>query len=201
MHRSLLVLAVLGSALTACGDDDGGGTTATAPAGEVADADLLDFAARTVDGEEVDASTLAGDDVVVWFWSPWCGSCAQTADGIGRVAAELGHEVSFLGVAAAGSDDEYEEFLADHDLSAFPQLVDDTGEIWLRFGADVIRSSFFFVDDTGATARSGYGEVDEDELPRPCRGDDRQLIDQSASRSGEPGAPRRRRAGPPCRSP
>jgi thiol-disulfide isomerase/thioredoxin len=149
------------------GTDDGGsgapatGTEAQDPDGS---AELLAFATRTVDGEQVDASELAGRDVVVWFWSPWCGSCAGEADGVGRVAAELGDEVAFLGIAGNASQDEYEEFLADHDLSAFPQLVDETGEIWLRFGADTIRSSFFFLDDTGETSVTGYGEIDEDEL-------------------------------------
>jgi thiol-disulfide isomerase/thioredoxin len=156
------VVGVVGTIATGCADDDPAATDDVGDVGERAA--LLDFRLPTVEGDEVDASTLADGDVVVWFWSPWCGSCAATADGIGRVAAELGDEVAFLGIAAAGSQDEYEAFLADHDLSAFPQLVDDTGEIWLRFGADTIRSSFFFLDDTGATSRTGYGELDEDAL-------------------------------------
>jgi thiol-disulfide isomerase/thioredoxin len=157
------------------GDDDDGGddTESGAPAAmgtsdddvdQAATAELLSFSTRTVDGGEVDAAELAGRDVVVWFWSPWCGSCAGEADGVGRVAAALGDDVAFLGIAGNASQDEYEEFLDDHDLSSFPQLVDETGEIWLRFGADTIRSSFFFLDDTGATSVTGYGEIDEDEL-------------------------------------
>ena len=182
----------MGFFIVVCGDDDGddtasgaapapmGGATTpptdaaaettvdeptapTEPAG--ANAELLSFATRTVDGGEVDASELAGRDVVVWFWSPWCGSCAGEADGVGRVAAELGDDVAFLGIAGNADQGEYEEFLADHGpLESFPQLVDETGEIWLRFGADTIRSSFFFLDDTGETSVTGYGEIDEDEL-------------------------------------
>jgi thiol-disulfide isomerase/thioredoxin len=175
-HRTAAAAALcLGLLVAGCGDgygdDDEGDSESGAPAAmaEAADVgggddDLLSFAARTVEGEQVDASELAGRDVVVWFWSPWCGSCAGEADGVGRVAAELGDDVTFLGIAGNASQDEYEEFLADHDLSAFPQLVDETGEIWLRFGADTIRSSFFFLDDTGETSVSGYGEIDEDEL-------------------------------------
>jgi thiol-disulfide isomerase/thioredoxin len=182
-HRTAAAAALcLGLLVAGCGDgygdDDEGDSESGAPAAMaeteteteaedvVGDDDdgLLSFATRTVEGEQVDASELAGRDVVVWFWSPWCGSCAGEADGVGRVAAELGDDVTFLGIAGNASQDEYEEFLADHDLSAFPQLVDETGEIWLRFGADTIRSSFFFLDDTGETSVSGYGEIDEDEL-------------------------------------
>lgn len=179
-HRLAATALCLGLLAAACGDGygdddiDADDTESGAPiavADDPADvpdpgatAELLAFSSHTVDGEEVDASAFAGRDVVVWFWSPWCGSCAGEADGVGRVAAELGDEVAFLGIAGNASDDEYAEFLDDHDLSSFPQLVDDTGEIWLRFGADTIRSSFFFLDDTGATSVTGYGEIDEDEL-------------------------------------
>ena len=135
-----------------------------APTTAAVDAGLLGFQAPTVAGEPFDAAALAGRDVVVWFWSPWCGSCNREADGVGRVAAALGDDVAFIGIAGGAEHDEYEEFLADHDLSSFPQLVDDTGEIWARFGADVIRSSFFFLDDTGDTSQTGYGEIDEDAL-------------------------------------
>ena len=169
----------LGLVAAACGDDDPDAATsapgpmgatpaaddAADPAdGSTVDADLLDFRTRTVEGDEVDAATFAGGDAVGWFWSPWCGSCNAEADGVGEVAAELGDRVPFLGIAGGGSQDEYERFLDDHDVASFPQLVDETGEIWLRFGADTIRSSFFFIDDTGETSVTGYGELDQDEL-------------------------------------
>lgn len=172
-HRFAAAVLCLGLLAAGCGDgygddDDGdeesGGSAAGIDEGPAATAELLSFAARTVEGERVDAAELAGRDVVVWFWSPWCGSCASEADGVGRVAAELGDDVAFLGIAGNATQGEYEDFLAEHDLGSFPQLVDETGEIWLRFGADTIRSSFFFLDDTGATSVTGYGEIDEEEL-------------------------------------
>lgn len=147
-------------------DDPAVDDQAVDDAGSV-DAGLLAFSADTIGGESIDASAFAGRDVVVWFWSPWCGSCNAEADGVGRVAAELGGDdgAVFLGVAGNADDDEYADFLDRHEpLSSFPQLVDDTGEIWLGFGADTIRSSFFFIDDTGETSVTGYGEIDEDQL-------------------------------------
>ncbi len=68
------VLAVL--ALAACGGGTGDSTPpAGAPAGTVdapATADAaLDFTATTIDGGQIEGSSLEGRDVVLWFWAPW----------------------------------------------------------------------------------------------------------------------------------
>ena len=58
------------------------------------------------------------------------------------------------------------EFVERTGTGGFPQLVDESGDLWLDFGAE-IRSSFLFVDgETGATRRTGYGEMDEATLRR-----------------------------------
>ncbi len=31
----------------------------------------LDFVAETVEGGQLDGTTLAGTDTIVWFWAPW----------------------------------------------------------------------------------------------------------------------------------
>lgn len=58
----LIVLAALALALSACSSPPGTGTAATG---------TLDFAAATVDGGRLDAATLAGTPVVLWFWAPF----------------------------------------------------------------------------------------------------------------------------------
>jgi len=64
------------------------------------------------------------------------------------------------------------EFVARTGTDGFPQVVDDDGDLWTRFGAE-IRSSFLFVDDeTGPTLRTGYGEMSEERL----RPEDRQRV-------------------------
>ena len=53
------------------------------------------------------------------------------------------------------------EFVARTGTDGFPQLVDESGDLWLDFGAE-IRSSFLFIDgETGDVRRTGYGEMDE----------------------------------------
>jgi hypothetical protein len=64
----LLLVCVLASACASPGGDTaapgggGGGGRETAS---------LDFTAATVDGGQLDASSLDGRDVVLWFWAPW----------------------------------------------------------------------------------------------------------------------------------
>lgn len=60
-----------GSATTAAA---GGGTTTKAPADPKAprlDPAVLQGQAATIDGTSFDLGSLAGKDLVVWFWAPW----------------------------------------------------------------------------------------------------------------------------------
>jgi hypothetical protein len=73
--------------------------------------------------------------------------------------------VAFLGIGSQAGEDEMVDFVERWSLTGFPQIADPDGELWARFGDDVIRSSFLFVDgETGTIERTGYGELDESEL-------------------------------------
>ena len=62
------------------------------------------------------------------------------------------------------------DFVERTGTGGFPQLVDDSGDLWLAFGAE-IRSSFVFVDgETGETTRTGYGQMDEETRRRLTSG-------------------------------
>ncbi|MEM8902419.1 MAG: hypothetical protein AAGF02_01850 [Actinomycetota bacterium] len=83
-RRRALPAALLAGALglAACGGG-GSGTSVDADAPPPESAPLtpseasgvavaqLDFTAPVVGGGELDASTLAGTDTIVWFWAPW----------------------------------------------------------------------------------------------------------------------------------
>lgn len=58
----LVLVAGLLALLPACSSDTG--------VGAGADQQALDFVSATVDGGELDGSTLAGNPVVLWFWAP-----------------------------------------------------------------------------------------------------------------------------------
>ena len=72
--------------------------------------------------------------------------------------------MAFLGIGSQAGADEMAEFVERTGTDGFPQVVDESGDLWFDFGAD-IRSSFLFIDgETGATQRTGYGEMDESRL-------------------------------------
>jgi cytochrome oxidase Cu insertion factor (SCO1/SenC/PrrC family) len=68
----LVALALVGAA---CGGSDAdsatGSATDAASGGAEATASLFTGEATTVGGESFDLSTLAGQDLIVWFWAPW----------------------------------------------------------------------------------------------------------------------------------
>lgn len=69
--------------------------------------------------------------------------------------------MAFLGIGSQAGVDEMAEFVERTGTDGFPQLVDESGDLWFDFGAE-IRSSFLFIDgETGETQRTGYGEMDE----------------------------------------
>lgn len=158
-HRSTLVrplIVLLGGLLlclsAACGDDDGA-------AGDRVD---LDFAAATVDGGEIDMGDYAGEDLVLWFWTPWCTSCNQQAPALAEVLIDR-MDVHFVGMTGQADTAEMAEFVTRHGLDGIPNVIDPDGSIWARF-ASITRSAFIFVDDDGSTSRTDYGVLSVDEI-------------------------------------
>ncbi len=137
-------------------------TTAAPATGATAQAapetpEILAFTAQGVDGEPFDAARLAGDDVVFWFWAPWCTTCAAATEDVAAVAASS-EGVTFVGVGGLSSDaDSMVGFVDDHGVDGFTHLADTTGDIYTRFGV-IQQHTFAFVDDTGAVETvAAYG--------------------------------------------
>jgi hypothetical protein len=53
--------------------------------------------------------------------------------------------------------------VSDTGTGAFTHLVDESGELWERFGTSG-RSTFMFLDSSGTFDLTSYGVVGEDEL-------------------------------------
>ncbi len=90
-------------------------------------------------------------------------TCNREAASVEAAAQRWAGEVDFVGVAWTGTDDEFQAFIDRYGLS-FPQLSDDAGVIYDRFGVPA-QPAFVVVDDTGETDTL-LGAVDEDPRPR-----------------------------------
>jgi peroxiredoxin len=69
--------------------------------------------------------------------------------------------VDTYGVAWAGDDREFDEFVERHQLT-FPQLSDDGGALYAHFGV-VTQPAFVIIDPDGDTTTL-RGALDDDEL-------------------------------------
>jgi len=146
--------------LAACGGD--GDTTNVPAAGRaatsvapVSDADNSSAAlpeafatATPLDGGTFDAEALAGNDLVVWFWAPWCTICRGEAPEVAEVAARYADQLQVIGVPGRGELDAMQGFVDDTGIGAIRQLADLDGSVWQSFGV-YGQPAYAFVDDDG----------------------------------------------------
>ena len=110
----------------------------------------MEFAATTTTGGAFDGAALVGDDVVLWFWAPWCTACRAEAPQVEAAAARLDGRVQVVGVASSGSLEDMRAFVAETGADGLTHVADVPGEVWARFGV-VTQPTFVFVDDDGRT--------------------------------------------------
>jgi thiol-disulfide isomerase/thioredoxin len=142
VRRLLLVLVLL---LAGCG----------APAPAAHPRKVLDFSGTTLDGATFDANTLSGRPTILWFWAPWCATCAGEAQTISSVSGTYGDRLGILGIAGMGDNKAMHEFVSDLDVAAVPHLDDQAGTVWKRFGVTE-QSTYVLLDRAGAIVRTGY---------------------------------------------
>jgi thiol-disulfide isomerase/thioredoxin len=153
-----LVLAGM-LALAACG----GPATPTA-AGEPAAARAdLDFTVATLDGGTFDGASLAGKPAVLWFWAPWCPTCAVEAPHVGEVADLYAGRISVVGVAGLDEVAAMHRFVELTQVDNVTHLADDQGVVWRRFGVTA-QSTYVLLDASGTIVHRGY--LDEADLDR-----------------------------------
>lgn len=148
--RVLAVVAATVLALAGC---------ASAPAAPAATSSAasttLDFTGRTLDGAPFDAATLAGTPTILWFWAPWCATCASQAFSVHDLKKEYGDRLNILGVAGLGGNAEMHEFVSDMEVGNVPHLDDEAGAIWREFGVTQ-QSTYVIVDRAGSVVVNGY---------------------------------------------
>jgi thiol-disulfide isomerase/thioredoxin len=118
-------------------------------------AGTLAFTGKTLDGAAFDAATLAGKPAILWFWAPWCATCASEAQSINDLKDEYGDRLAILGIAGMGDNKAMHQFVSDLAVSKVPNLDDQQGVLWKRFGITE-QSTYVLVDKTGKILDKAY---------------------------------------------
>ncbi|MGC5290678.1 TlpA family protein disulfide reductase [Micromonospora sp. DT231] len=117
--------------------------------------DVLRFTGTTLGGAAFDAAQLAGKPVVLWFWAPWCATCASQAWTVAEIAPRYRDTVPIIGVAGLGERKAMNEFVTEFDLAGTPQIEDSRGALWKRFTVTE-QSIFVIIDRNGAVVHKGF---------------------------------------------
>ncbi|MFY1656759.1 TlpA family protein disulfide reductase [Micromonospora sp. WMMD1274] len=115
----------------------------------------LSFTGKTLDGTAFDAAALAGRPVVLWFWAPWCATCASQAWTVAEIAPAYRDTVPIVGVAGLGEQKAMKLFVAEFDLGGTTQIDDRAGALWRRFKV-AEQSTFVVLDRTGRVVHQGF---------------------------------------------
>jgi thiol-disulfide isomerase/thioredoxin len=126
----------------------GAGAAAAVPAS-------LSFTGTTLDGAAFDGAALAGRPTLLWFWAPWCATCAMQASSMTDLKALYGDRLAILGVAGLGDHKAMTEFVSDFKVTTVPSLDDEAGVLWRRFKITE-QSTFVLIDRQGTVLHTGW---------------------------------------------
>jgi len=115
----------------------------------------LKFTGKTLDGKTFDAATMAGKPTILWFWAPWCATCASEAMSIADLREKYADQLNILGIAGMGNNKDMHEFVSDLEVGAVPHLDDEPGELWKKFGITE-QSTYVILDKAGKVVVRSY---------------------------------------------
>lgn len=145
--------------VTGCGSPAAPGSPAAASAAPSAAPTA--FAAATLAGGRFDGAALAGRPALLWFWAPWCGTCAGQATTVRELAARHQGRLTVVGVAGLDEVPAMREFVDIFELEKVTHLADTDGAVWRHFGITA-QSTYVLLDASGAVLHRG--RLDNDVL-------------------------------------
>jgi thiol-disulfide isomerase/thioredoxin len=157
---ALVVLAGCGSAGQRTTDAESPAANGAAVRSPDAVPANLRFTATTLDGRAFDGASLAGHPTVLWFWAPWCATCAGQSATVSDLATEYKGKVDIVGVAGMGEEKEMRSFVSELEVGGITHLSDKAGAVWKRFGITQ-QSVYVLLDRTGKVVANGWMDSQE----------------------------------------
>lgn len=162
---ALACLLVLAGCSDLSGTGDKGYISGEGVPTEVEPADRGEPVALTgtdLDGEEVDLAALRGKPVVVNVWASWCPPCRVEQPDLNEAAAELGDEVTFVGLNIRdASRDNAAAYVRNLDVP-YPSVYSADGAALLPFAGTLTPRSIpstVVLDAEGRIAASVNGRI------------------------------------------
>lgn len=125
-----------------------------------ANAEVLDFTARRLAGGTIEGTQLAGRDVALWMWAPWCPQCNREAPHVAEAFQAHGDRVMFVGMAGHDTDDAHRAFVDEHGLGEMLHVVDEDGSLWSQYGVSY-QPAWVFIDEDGTVEVVAGGLYDD----------------------------------------
>lgn len=145
------------------------GSTGLLPIGERIPAPTLH--GETLEGSDLDVSSLRGHVVVVNFWASWCPPCRAESPNLVQVANDTAAKgVRFVGVNIKDDRSAAKRFDETHDVP-YPSLYDQPGVLLTRFRKFVpqVPPTTLLIDRQGRIAGLFRGGVTATELSGPVQ--------------------------------
>ena len=121
------------------------------------------FELTTLDGKPADLESLAGQVVVLNFFSSWCAPCRQEAPDLQQAWQRYqDRDVQFLGVAFKDASSKAQAFLDEFDAT-YPAAMDAGSRTARAYGVTGVPETFV-IDRQGRLVRHFVGPVTADEL-------------------------------------
>ena len=119
----------------------------------------------TVSGEVIDVSQYLGQDVVLWFWAPWCSWCNAEAPRVKAAAEQFDGQVEIIGVAGVSDEESMALFVNRHELRDLTHLADLDGRFWRSLDV-TYQPWWIFIDDSGQVVLNWQGRLSDEDLNR-----------------------------------
>jgi len=151
--------------LVACSSQNS--ENAAAQSGQAAQADVLNFKLKNIDGEIFDMSTLKGKVLIIDFWDTWCPPCRKGIPEFVEMKKRYeGKDFEIVGIAF-GRDgfDTVQKFAKDYKMN-YTVLVSDNDsirELFKIFGNIQAIPTAFIIDKNGKIVESmvGYHPIED----------------------------------------
>lgn len=110
--------------------------------------EAFQFTTTTLEGEDFDGASLAGQDAILWVWASWCPICQSEAPAVAAASEQLPDGVALYGLPGNADLASSQQFVKDYGLEGFEHVFTEDGSLWSNFGVSY-QPALVLINDDG----------------------------------------------------